>query len=95
MNKPTLAEVAVFISEASRVELESIHSMTRGRWSALTMVEARKFYVGQEVTFTGKRGFPLSGKITKINQKSVKVDVNENGRMVHWKVSPSLLKVAA
>ena len=45
-------------------------------------------YVGATVTFKGRRNQILEGKITKINNKSIKVDCGING---NWRVSPTLL----
>lgn len=94
MNETNIDQIAKLISQASRNDLKSINELVRGRWDALTVDEARKFYVGQKVSFSGKYGSTKLGKIAKINQKSIKVDVEEGGRTVHWKVSPGLLRVA-
>lgn len=49
---------------------------------------ARNFMVGDTVEFKGKFGVMVSGKIMKVNRKSIKVNAGEQGV---WNVSPSLL----
>lgn len=49
----------------------------------------RKYRVGDVVMFKTKAGDKITGKIERINQKSIRV-LSDNGEQ--WKVAPSLIK---
>ena len=71
----------------STSELQKISKIISARHKELQRHMATKFSVGDKVTFSGKYGNVESGKIIKINQKSIDVRTLTN----RWRVSPSML----
>ena len=87
--KPTFDEVCNFVlTQATSDQLEmllSLHKIRRG----VKAVEAdASFKIGDKVSFDVKTRGIKTGIITKINNKSIKV--NCDGAM--WNVSPTFLK---
>lgn len=70
------------------------------RHKNLQAVAATQFRKGDKVEFDDKRGRPLQGVVTKVNQKTVSVEVVQKAlvaggfvnRPVHWRVAASLLR---
>jgi len=82
---------AILSGNFSADELRSISQATK---AAYTMLQSRAkfaFYVGESVRFTTRSGELVTGKVTKINQKTINVRTNTG---MEWKVSPSLLRKA-
>ena len=52
----------------------------------------RKKFVGDKVTFTGRRGITVEGTVMKVKIKNVTVDCGTSGR---WNVPASMLKKVA
>ena len=50
---------------------------------------ARSIVVGDIVSFNGRRGQTVSGKVTKVNQKTVVV--RDSNTQIQWKVTASML----
>jgi len=69
-------------------ELLKLNRIMREQFSHATKKEASEFKVGNEVTFEGKKGSILKGKVIKINRKTVGVIVDG---FREYRVSPSLL----
>lgn len=69
-------------------ELLKLGRIVSEQFSHVTRKEALNFKVGDEVTFEGKDGSTLKGKVTKINRKTINVIVND---FINYRVSPSLL----
>lgn len=67
-------------------EVTEVSRLLKVRWRHLQAEAVLQFSPGDHVTFVG-RGTRQVGTVTKINTKSI--GVNVNGRQ--WKVSPSLL----
>lgn len=49
-----------------------------------------KYKVGDRVSFTTREGRKINGTITRLNKKSVTLE--EDGNLMDWRVSPTLLK---
>jgi ribosomal protein L35AE/L33A len=82
---------AILSGNFSADELRSISQATK---AAYTMLQSRAkfaFYIGESVNFTNRLGQLITGKVTKINQKTINVRTNTG---MEWKVSPSLLRKA-
>lgn len=82
---------AILSGNLSAEELRSISQATK---AAYTMLQSRarfSFYVGESVSFTTRSGHPITGKVAKINQKTIQVRTDTG---MEWKVSPSLLRKA-
>jgi len=83
-------DVAKFIRNANRDELNTIVNLINERRGVLSRQESRKFTIGDRVSFDAKTRGIITGEITKVNRKTVKVKADGVGFM--WVVSPSLLK---
>lgn len=82
---------AILSGNFSAEDLKSISQATK---AAYTMLQSRAkfaFYIGESVRFTTRSGELVTGKVTKINQKTIIVRTNTG---TEWKVSPSLLRKA-
>jgi ribosomal protein L35AE/L33A len=82
---------AILSGNLSADELRSINQALK---AAYTMLQSRAkvaFYVGESVRFNTRSGELVTGKVTKINQKTIAVRTDTG---MQWKVSPSLLKKA-
>ena len=82
---------AILSGNLSADELRSINQALK---AAYTMLQSRakfSFYVGESVNFADRSGQLITGKVTKINQKTINVRTNTG---MEWKVSPSLLRKA-
>ena len=73
-------------------ELLKLNRIINGQFSHATRKDALKFKVGDEVTFEGRGGSVLKGKVTKINRKTVGVLLDDG--FTNYRVSPSLLEKA-
>ena len=87
-NKLTLSDI---FSGLIKEEILDVNSMLRDRLSQINIEAAGRFRKGTTVSYTAKRGMPVSGVITKVNKATVKVKTSAG---VTWTVSPSLLKAA-
>lgn len=75
-------------------ELKAVSARLRWAYEQIQLKAKMKFYPGQAVWFNASRtGQRVEGNIVKINQKSISLDASDlqTGRIVHWKVSPSVL----
>lgn len=82
---------AILSGNFSAEDLKSISQATK---AAYTMLQSRAkfaFYIGESVRFTTRSDELVTGKVTKINQKTINVRTNTG---MEWKVSPSLLRKA-
>lgn len=73
--------------------LDEIIELVKIRRSHLTALARRKLDEGTEVEFDA-RGKTWTGKVTKVNRKTVKVSARPDGeiRWTNWKVSIDLLR---
>ena len=55
----------------------------------LAKTVARSIVVGDIVSFNGRRGQTVTGKVTKVNQKTVVV--RDSTTQIQWKVTASML----
>jgi ribosomal protein L35AE/L33A len=79
---------------SGNLSADELRSINRALKAAYAMVQSRAkvaFYVGESVRFTTRSGELVTGKVTKINQKTIQVRTDTG---MQWKVSPSLLKKA-
>jgi hypothetical protein len=77
------------IFDCSTEELREAENMLKRAWSLLEQKQTAQFRVGDKVKFFSRKGFEVTGTISKINQKTVslKTDYGSN-----WRVSSSLLE---
>lgn len=68
-------------------DLRTASQILRDRWDGLRRSQARKFAVGDRVSFE-HQGSRLHGVVDKINQKTVSVRVG----FAPWRVTASLLR---
>jgi hypothetical protein len=78
-------------------EVRQVFEMCRRRMSALQQMQVLAFKPGDTVSFTGRHGETLTGKVKKLNQKTASVEVPSGipGVPQTWRVSPSLLRRAS
>ena len=72
---------------------QRLNAAIKTRYAELQRHKALTLGVGMRVEFNDKRGNIVTGKITKINTKTVEVFADKTS--TRWKVTPSLLRVAA
>jgi len=89
MTNKEFKELALFISTASSDELNQLARLMKTRRGHLQEITATQFRVNDQVRFDAKSRGIITGRITKINKKTVKV-MSQKG--VLWSVSPSLLE---
>ena len=85
----TYNDVINFINSASVEHCRGIGEQLRHRHSCLQAGAVHQFAFGDKVSFNGKYGAYITGTITKINHKTVKVKSLVDGKI--WIVSGSLL----
>lgn len=73
----------------TRQDIDRVRAALHGAMDRNTSNLTRQFRIGDTVEWDSKYGSKMSGRITKINNKSIKVLVN-NGDI--WTVSPGLLR---
>lgn len=79
---------------SGNLSADELHSVNQAVKAAYTMLQSRakfSFYVGESVRFTTRSGELVTGKVVKINQKTITVRTDTG---MQWKVSPSLLRKA-
>lgn len=86
----TVTEIskAILNGNFSPEEIRSIQMALKAAYSNMQTREKFSYRVGDEVTFKSRSGQYITGKVAKINQKTILV----NTPISQWKVSPSLLK---
>lgn len=90
-----IQQIAALINQITTLsDLKQVGEVYQAKWRSIQAVEAAKalsgIYHGAPVTFKGKRGETITGKVAKINNKTVKV-LTDGGMM--WSVSPQLLSI--
>jgi ribosomal protein L35AE/L33A len=70
-------------------QLNQIVEAVKLKRTHLAKQTARSILVGDIVSFEGRRGQTVQGKVTKVNQKTVVV--RDSATQVQWKVTASLL----
>jgi len=71
-------------------QLNKVSEAVRDQRTWLTRDTARSLNVGDTVTFDAKTRGVITGRVTKVNIKTVAVKCNRTG--ANWKVHASLLK---
>lgn len=92
-----LDQVAELIGGLTDAECRQVFEMCRRRMSALQQVKVATFRVGQTVSFEGRHGQVLTGRVKKLNQKTATVEVPNPAfpdLPQTWRVSPGLLRAA-
>lgn len=86
----TVSEInkAILSGNFSPDDIRSIQLALKAAYSTMQTREKFSYRVGDEVTFKDRSGHYITGKVAKINQKTITV----NTSTTQWKVSPSLLK---
>ncbi len=69
-------------------EIRSISQALNKAHNRTSLAARGEFRVGDDVIFTRQNGVVLTGKVVRINRKSITVDT-DNGEK--WRVGPSLL----
>jgi uncharacterized protein YkvS len=77
------------IQNSDRDELNQIIASVKLRQTFLARQASRSFMVGDIVSFTGRRNATVTGRVTKVNQKTVVV--LDNNSSTQWKVTASML----
>tara|TARA_R110000744_G_scaffold201109_2_gene320301 strand:- start:24322 stop:24600 length:279 start_codon:yes stop_codon:yes gene_type:complete len=77
------------IQNSDRDELNQIIAAVKLRQTFLARQASRSFMVGDIVSFTGRRNATVTGRVTKVNQKTVVV--LDNNSSTQWKVTASML----
>jgi len=76
-------------AHASIEDIREIETAIRARFDHIDRSAAYEFRVGDTVRFDAKTRGIITGKISKINRKTIKI-VADSGMI--WKVSPTLLE---
>ena len=77
------------IQNSDRDELNQIIAAVKLRQTFLARQASRSFMVGDIVSFTGRRNATVTGRVTKVNQKTVVV--LDNNSSTQCKVTASML----
>ena len=80
------------IQNSDRADLDQIIAAVKLRQTYLARQASRSFKVGDTVSFTGRRNAKVTGRVTKVNQKTVVV--MDNNSSTQWKVTASMLQGA-
>lgn len=78
------------LNKAETSEFNVISKMYNQALSNAQTRVANNFFINDHVQFTNKYGKVISGNITKINRKTIKVQTTDGV----WVVSPSMLRKA-
>lgn len=79
------------VMSMDKADLNKVVEAVRFRRSQLETMSRLSFSVGDKVEFDSRKGMTVTGKIKKINRKTIIVDATD---MRTWRVSPSLLRRA-
>jgi hypothetical protein len=90
LTQSDLKTLSQIFAKMDRQDFATVADMYKQAQAMCTRREAAVFRVGDTVYFDSKRGMRVTGKIQKINRKTIHVSTTEGT----WKVSPSLLKSA-
>ena len=90
MNTDKIIETIYKMSEN---ELDNLKSHIRCRRDSLAQQTKMSFKPGETCFFRGRRGKLLEGKVERIKQKYILVNIPKTG--MRWNVHPSFLKKKA
>ena len=85
MHMESLADIAALSKQ--------LNSAMKLRYTELQRRKALSFGIGSRVEFTNKLGTNITGRILKINSKTVMVETENTKKL--WRVTPSLLREAS
>jgi uncharacterized protein YwbE len=88
--KTTFSEVNSFIMNASSDQLKQINDTIRYKFEIERNKVKNQLRVGMKSKFKRKSGQITEGTITKINNKSIKLNCGVHG---NWRVHPSFIIV--
>ena len=92
MSIVTKREVSQFIRTIDdRKELMELWEEMKEQNNRISRMAAASFAAGDKVSFKGKRGHIISGKVLSAGPKNIKVRDNETG--VRWTVTASLVSL--
>lgn len=89
LTQKSRAFLAAITSCKTLDDCRELSEALRERHRALTKAAAKSFARGSIVQFASRTGVIVTGKVTKINTKTVEV----NSGITRWRVSPSMLTV--
>ena len=84
-----VTKASELIYQMDNDQLNEVIEAIKLKRTHLTKQAVRSFMVGDIVSFTGKRGVDVSGKVKKIAQKTVVV--RDSSTQTQWKVTASML----
>jgi|TARA_B100001094_G_scaffold243097_1_gene239143 uncharacterized protein YkvS len=86
-NLVTQASELIYKMDADQVD--QIVEAIKLKRTHLAKTVARSIIIGDIVSFDGRRGQTVTGKVTKVNQKTVVV--RDSTTQIQWKVTASML----
>ena len=86
-NLDTQASELIYKMDADQVD--QIVEAIKLKRTHLAKTVARSIIIGDIVSFNGRRGQTVTGKVTKVNQKTVVV--RDSTTQTQWKVTASML----
>ena len=87
-----MAMVNTVVDQISRMDREELNQAIEAiklRQTYLARQASRSFKIGDTVSFTGRRNATVTGRVTKVKQKTVVV--LDNNSSTQWKVTASML----
>lgn len=90
MNTTTFQDVITFLNteKLTTEQLSRVSSIVHERFKSAQARASRELWVGDRVTWRGKFGETLTGKVTKVNRMTIHC-VTDAG--IRWRVSPTLV----
>jgi len=92
MSDPVTAVNAAILT-MNNEQLNQVIEAIKFQRNRVARTTARQINVGDRVQFKGRRGATVTGKVTKVNQKTLGVKCDKTGTA--WRVTASLVKAAA
>ena len=86
----TIQTIKAEVLSMDRGQLKDLVETIQYRKQEISQQEKNKYSVGDLVSFKSRAGTKISGKVIKLNPKSIQVEDLENKWNV-WNVSPSFL----
>lgn len=84
-----VTKATTLIYQMDSNQLNQVVEAIKLKRTHLAKQTARSILVGDIVSFQGRRGQMVQGKVTKVNQKTVVV--RDSATQVQWKVTASLV----
>ena len=77
------------IYQMDKDQIDQVAEAIKLKRTFLAKQVARSIIIGDIVSFEGRRGQTVQGKVTKVNQKTVVV--RDSNTQIQWKVTASML----